>query len=148
MKTVAEDLEQRLVVVARLKQMTEEAASRRPGPDKWSAKQTIGHLIDSAANNHQRFIRMQMLPHLELEGYDGDEWVRLQKYLDRRWIDLLSLWESYNRHLAHVIRHVDPAALRHTWRSPEGETVDLEFVIRDYVVHMQHHLDQIITSAA
>jgi len=143
MESVANDLEARLKIAPKLKTISEQIASRRPGPGKWSVKDTIGHLIDSAANNHQRFVRMQMHKHLELEGYDGDEWVRLQGYAERPWLEVVNLWESYNRHLAHVIRHVDPTALKHTWRSPEGQIVDLEFVIRDYVTHMQHHLDQI-----
>src|SRR5439155_6526178 len=134
MKTVAEDLEARLEVAKRLKNVDETKASHRPGPDKWSAKETIGHLIDSAANNHQRFVRMQMLPHLDLEGYDGDAWVRIEQYQNRSWLEVVTLWESYNRHLAHVIRLVKPEALKHTWRSPEGDIVDLEYVIRDYVV--------------
>src|SRR2546423_1386049 len=143
MQTIADDLEVTLGAAGRLREMNEAAASRRPDPDKWSAKETMGHLIDSAANNHQRFVRMQMHPHLELEGYDGDEWVRLQQYQNRPWLDVVGLWESYNRHLANVIRTANPSALKHTWRSPEGKIVDLEFVMRDYVVHMQHHLDQI-----
>src|SRR5262245_10195957 len=102
MKTVADDLESRLVIASRLRQIDESTASRRPGPGKWSHKETIGHLIDSAANNHQRFVRLQMQEHLELIGYDGDEWVRLERYQERSWLDLLTLWESYNRHLAHV----------------------------------------------
>ena len=144
MKTLAEDLESKLAIARRLKEMDEAAASRRPAPDKWSTKETIGHLIDSAANNHQRFVRMQMQPHLELEGYDGDEWVRLQQYQNRPWLDIVGLWESYNRNLAAIIRFANPAALKNTWRSPGGEVVDLEFVMRDYVVHLQHHLDQIL----
>src|SRR4051812_578038 len=143
METVANDLEAGLKIAQKLKCISDQTASQRPAPEKWSPKETIGHLIDSAANNHQRFVRMQMQKHLELEGYDGDEWVKLERYTLRPWLDVVSLWESYNRHLAHVIRNVDAAALKHTWRSPEGEVVDLEFVIRDYVTHMQHHLDQI-----
>jgi DinB superfamily len=142
LETVALDFEARLKIAEQLRTIGEAAAARRPAPGKWSAKETIGHLIDSAANNHQRFIRMQMQNHLELPGYDGDAWVRIEQYQDRPWRDLVSLWEAYNTHLVHVIRCVDPNTLKNTWRSPEG-VVDLEFVIRDYVVHMQHHLDQI-----
>jgi len=142
MRNVADDLESRLSVAGKLRGIDEHAASQHPAPGKWSAKETIGHLIDSAANNHQRFVRLQMLDQLELPGYDGDAWVRLEQYQNRPWLDLVSLWEGYNRHLAHVIRCVDPGALKHTWNSPDG-VVDLEFIIRDYVVHMQHHLDQI-----
>src|SRR5437868_12107638 len=126
METVATDLEAKLKIAQKLKAMSEQIASRSPGPGKWSAKEIIGHLIDSAANNHQRFVRMQMQKHLELEGYDGDEWVRLERYGERPWPDVVTLWESYNRHLAHVIRYVEAAALKHTWRSPEGQIVDLE----------------------
>ena len=144
MKSVADDLESKLAAVARLLEIDEETASRRPAPGKWCHKETIGHLIDSAANNHQRFIRMQMQEHLELKGYDGDEWVRIQQYQNRPWREIVMLWESYNRQLAHVIRLADPKSLKHTWVAPEGETVDLEFVIRDYVVNMQHHLDQVL----
>lgn len=143
MKNVADDLESKLAIAERLRKIDDETAAYRSGPDRWSVKEIIGHLIDSAANNHQRFIRLQMQDHLDLPGYDGDAWVRIEQYQNRPWPELISLWESYNRHLAHVIRNIDPAALRHTWRSPEGEIVDLDFVVRDYVVHMQHHLDQI-----
>ena len=144
MRTVADDLERRLGAAKALREMDEQKASFKPAPEKWSAKQTIGHLIDSAANNHQRFVRMQMIDHLELTGYDGDKWVDVQQYQNRPWLELVGLWESYNRHLAHVIRCVDHGALKHTWLSPEGTIVDLEFVIRDYVDHLQHHLDQIM----
>lgn len=147
MKNVADDLEMRLAVTSQLRGLDEQTASRPFGPDRWSAKQTIGHLIDSAANNHQRFVRLQIEKHLELPGYDGDAWVRIEKYQDRPWLELVSLWEAYNRHLVHVIRNLDPASLTHTWRSPEGDLVDLEFIVRDYVVHMQHHLDQVCNPA-
>jgi len=140
---IADDLESNLTIVNRLRQMSDPAASERPGPGKWSPKEIIGHLIDSAANNHQRFVRMQMQPHLDLAGYDGDAWVDIQSYRDRPWLELLSLWETYNRHLAHVIRTMNPAALKNTWVTPEGRTVDLEFVARDYIVHMRHHLESI-----
>jgi hypothetical protein len=143
MNTVADDLESRLSIVKRLREIDEGRASRKPAPDKWSHKETMGHLVDSAANNHQRFVRLQQQEHLDLEGYNGDDWVRLQHYQDRPWLEVLALWENYNRHLVHVIRTVDSRALKHTWRCPEGKIVDLEFVIRDYIEHMQHHLDQI-----
>jgi hypothetical protein len=143
MQSVAEDLESRLTIAARLRQLDEEAASSRGGPDQWSAKETIGHLIDSAANNHQRFVRLQTHGHLELPGYEGDVWVRVQHYQTMAWSDIVQLWESYNRHLIHLIRNLDPATLSHTWRSPEGEVVTLEFIVRDYVVHMQQHLDEL-----
>src|SRR6267142_1755353 len=104
----------------------------------------LRHLIDSATNNHQRFVRMQLTAHLELPGYDQEEWVRLQHYQDRPWREIIDMWQVYNNQLVEVIRNIDPKALRNTWRAPDGKDVDLEFVVRDYLVHMRHHLDQIL----
>ena len=143
MESVANDLLSVLKTADRLRQIDEATASKRPGPNKWSNKETLGHLIDSAANNHQRFVRLQLMPRLDLPGYEQDGWVSVQHYQDRTWKDLIELWQVYNTHLATVIRHVDPKALRNLWRAPDGKDVDLEFIIRDYVVHMRHHLDQI-----
>ena len=127
----------------RLRRIGESAAARRPAPGQWSRKEILGHLIDSAANNHQRFVRLQLQGSLELPGYEQDGWVRVSHYQDRPWADLVAFWETYNRNLAEIVRRLDPACLRHTWRDPKGQVLDLEFIVRDYVVHMRHHLDQI-----
>ncbi|MBI4472844.1 MAG: DinB family protein [Acidobacteria bacterium] len=144
MESVAKELKSLLETEGRrLRAISEAESLKRSGPEKWSKKEIIGHLIDSAANNHQRFVRMQLAPRLEAPGYQQEEWVRFQHYHDRPWLDVIELWLIYNRHLAHVIRHCDPAALKNKWRSPDDGDVDLEFVIRDYVKHMRHHLAQI-----
>lgn len=121
-------------------------AGRSAGPEQWSRKQILGHLIDSAANNHQRFIRMQMTPELKFPGYEQNDWVRLNHYEKRRWKELVILWAAYNRHLADVMEHFAPDTLSHVWdkRSEEGDTrYDLEFVATDYVTHLRHHVEQI-----
>ena len=144
MESVANDLLSVLkIAVEGLRQIDEATASIRPAPGKWSQKEIMGHLIDSAANNHQRFVRLQLTPRIDLPGYQQEDWVRLNHYQDRRWQDTIDLWQMYNTHLATVVRHVDPNALKNVWHTPSGEDVDLEFIIRDYVVHMRHHLDQI-----
>ena len=143
MKSIAEELESVLKVSDRLRAIDEKNASLRPGPGKWSKKEIIGHLIDSAANNHQRFVRLQLGQRLELPGYEQDGWVSVQHYQHRAWPDVVGMWETYNRHLAFVIRHIDPKCLKNKWRAPDGQDVDLEFIITDYLVHMRHHLDQI-----
>ena len=144
MESVANDLLSALNAADRLHQIDEAVASKRPAPGKWSKKETLGHLIDSAANNHQRFVRLQLGPRIDLPGYDGDEWVRVQAYQDRPWSEIIDLWRKYNTQLASVIRQVDPKALRHVWHTPDGKDLDLEFIMRDYVVHLRHHLDQIL----
>jgi hypothetical protein len=143
-ESVANDLLSVLKIADRLRQIEDSEASVRPAPGKWSRKEILGHLIDSAANNHQRFVRLQLTSRLDLPGYDGDEWVRLQRYQERSWSDIIDLWRMYNLQLAGVIRLVDPKALRNVWHMPDGNDLDLEFIIRDYVVHMRHHLDQIL----
>jgi hypothetical protein len=140
---VANDLLSALNIADRLRQIDDAAALRRPAPGKWSNKEIIGHLIDSAANNHQRFIRLQLGPSINLPGYDGDAWVELQRYQERPWTELIDLWQMYNTQLAAVIRNVDPNSLRNVWHMPDGKDADLEFIMRDYVVHLRHHLDQI-----
>ena len=144
MESVADDLLSALKIADRLRGVDDVAASKRPAPGKWSNKEILGHLIDSAANNHQRFIRLQLGPSINLPGYDGDEWVRVQAYQDRPWSEIIDLWRMYNTQLASVIRRVDPAALRNVWHMPDGKAVDLEFIMRDYVDHLRHHLEQIV----
>ena len=126
----------------RLQAISDSAASQKPAPDKWSKKEILGHLIDSAANNHQRFVRLQLQPELTLPGYDQDNWVRLNQYQQTPWSDLVTLWSAYNRHLATVIASLDDEALGHVWHSSDGD-VTLEFIAIDYVRHLQHHLKQI-----
>jgi hypothetical protein len=119
---------------------------RPASPEKWSAQQIIGHLIDSAANNHQRFVRAQEGGPLVFPKYEQEHWVRCQHYDKRSWEELTALWHAYNHHVAHVIEHI-PEELRNvecTIGSYPAAT--LGFLAHDYVVHLQHHLKQILPS--
>ena len=143
MESVANDLLSAVNLAERLRQIDDVTAAKRPAPGKWSKKEILGHLIDSAANNHQRFVRLQLMGRIDLPGYDGDEWVRVQRYQDRPWREIIDLWQIYNTQLASLILNVDVTSLRHIWHTPDGQDVNLEFIMRDYVVHLRHHLDQI-----
>ena len=133
--------------------VSEEAASKRPRPGAWSAKEIIGHLIDSAANNHRRFVEAQYRDDLVFPGYDQNAWVSAQRYQERPWRELVSLWHSYNLHLCHIIAAV-PQAVREkvqnrhnlheiAWRRlPETESTTLEYFMADYVEHLRHHISQ------
>jgi hypothetical protein len=121
---------------------TEDAASLKPSPEKRSKKEILGHLVDSAANNHQRFVRLQLQHELTLPGYEQDGWVRLGRYQHTPWTDIVALWAAYNRHLATIIESFDQGALGHVWHSPDGD-VTLELLATDYVTHLKHHLGQI-----
>jgi hypothetical protein len=121
----------------------------RPSPEAWSAREVIGHLIDSACNNHRRFVLGQSGTLARFDGYDGDEWVARQRYREVPWRDLVALWTAYNRYLAHVIGCAPAAALAYAATSPDGdEQVTLGFLMEDYVVHLRHHLDHLKTLVA
>ena len=123
-------------------QYDERTAAIRPAPGKWSAKEILGHLVDSAGNNLQRIVRLSVSPTLDLPGYDGEGWVAMQHYSERSWSDVLALWHALNLHLAHVIAHVRKEDLGHVWRF-EGEELTLGFIIEDYVAHLRHHLKEL-----
>lgn len=127
---------------SKLASVSEEVASRKPAPNKWSAKEILGHLIDSACNNHARFVRVSLEPNLTLPGYAQDDWVRLQAYQERPWDEVVSLWKFYNLHLAYVIEHLPEASLEHRF-TVSTATVTLKFLAEDYVAHLEHHLNQV-----
>jgi len=112
---------------------------------KWSRKEILGHLIDSAVNNHQRFVRAQLADRLEWPGYEQDAWVSVQKYKERQWTELLELWEQLNRHIVHVMEIVPSSRLATPCVIGNGEPVTLEWLMTDYVRHLRHHLSQILT---
>jgi hypothetical protein len=126
-----------------LKLLDESIASAKPAPDTWSIKEIIGHLIDSATNNHQRFIRAQDADPLIFPRYYQDMWVNAQGYNDTSWQELVELWRLYNHHLAHVMRRVPQEKLEVECRIGEFEPVALGFLITDYLDHLNHHLRQI-----
>jgi DinB family protein len=138
---------------ARLQEISAEDSAKH-ATGEWSKKQVLGHLIDSAANNHRRFVGGQYTDDLVFQGYDADEWVNAQKYNDVPWPDLVELWHAYNTHLLHVVSII-PEPVRTQQRNKHSldqiafQTVDLstpttlEYLIRDYLDHLKHHLDQI-----
>jgi len=112
-------------------------------PGGWSRKQVLGHLIDSASNNHQRFVRAAQQPSLEFPGYDQEGNVRLQAPQEADWALLISLWAAYNRYLTHVIARLPEAKLETPVRIGSGQPVTLRFIAEDYLTHMLHHLQQV-----
>ena len=119
--------------------ISEAEASVPEREGKWSAKQVIGHLTDSAVNNLRRIVLLEIEPGQELPGYAQMEWVKLQHYGEREWSQVLGLWFALNEHVAWTIAHLERARLANEGVI-EGERVTLGFLIADYVAHMEHHL--------
>lgn len=109
----------------------------------WSRRQVLGHLIDSASNNHQRFVRASLQDSLEFPNYEPDDWSRVEAPEQVDWPLLVALWTNYNRYLAHVIAHLPSAKLQVTCRIGENQPVTLNALAQDYLRHMLHHLGQI-----
>ena len=101
-------------------------------------------MIDSAANNHQRFVRAQLGQELAFPGYERERWVAVQRYQDESWEALVALWQHYNRHLLHVMVRVPGEQWRRRCVIGDSNPVTLEFLMKDYVVHLKHHLEQIL----
>jgi hypothetical protein len=131
----------------------ESAEPRAPG--KWSPREIVGHLIDSASNNHGRFVRARSMDDLVFPGYAQDAWVDAQDYAHAPWGDLVALWAGFNRHLARVMvatpeavrtrRHARHNLHEVAWQHvPASEPATLDYFMADYVGHLEHHLRQIL----
>ena len=139
----------------RLRAISPEQSRRGESEDNWTPIEILGHLVDSAANNHQRFVRAQFTDDLVFPGYEQEQWVSSQKYREESWPDVIQLWSSYNLHLLHAVSVIPENILtklreRHSLDQIAFNLVDrdkpatLEYLIRDYVDHLLHHLDQIL----
>ena len=148
MKDVAQHLRETIdAVLPLLKSIKDADASLKPRPEKWSNKEIIGHLIDSACNNQQKFVRTMAQTHLDFVGYKQDEWVALQKYNNADWSKLLDIWVAYNHQIAHIIENVTPSVLAHTLSIEGVGPFTLQFIMTDYAEHLKHHLRQVLPDA-
>jgi hypothetical protein len=122
-----------------------ETITQKRNKQNRTIKQILGHLIDSAANNHQRMVRLQYNEKLTFPDYqqDNDLWIALQDYQNEDWYTIIQLWKYYNLHMIQVIKSVDQSKLKNSWQSFEDITVTLQQMIEGYLGHIDLHLGEI-----
>ncbi len=110
---------------------------------KWTRKEVVGHLIDSALNNHQRFVRASIDGAYVGPGYKQNEWVRIHGYGDMSWAELVLHWHTQNALLARAVERIPLSAHVAPCRVGDEPEATLEFIVRDYLQHMRDHLTDI-----
>ncbi len=125
--------------------LPENIITERRNHQNRTIKQLLGHLIDSASNNHQRMIRLQYNDMLTFPDYtqDNDRWIAIQDYHHSDWKNLVCLWKSFNLHMVHLIRSIDTSKLNNYWTDYEGAKVTLGDMIKGYPWHLNLHINDI-----
>lgn len=134
-----EDWEQKLV------DLPVDTITQKRNRQNRTIKQILGHLIDSAANNHQRMVRLQYNEKLVFTDYqqDNDLWIALQDYQNEDWNTIIQLWKFYNLHMIQVIKSIDQSKLTNSWQNFEDVTVTLQQMVEGYLGHIDLHLNEI-----
>ncbi|MGE0772290.1 MAG: DinB family protein [Cyclobacteriaceae bacterium] len=150
LKPIADELRQLVKTFAeRCGRLSEEEFSAKPNPAKWSKKEVLGHLIDSAHNNIRRFIVAQYAsepPHII---YEQDFWVKVNDYQHMKSEDVIKYWVLINERISHILETMPSANLEKladTGREGKS-THSIEWLAQDYVKHMKHHLNQIFAGS-
>ena len=128
----------------RLRALPEDAASLRPSGGGWSPKEELGHLIDSAVNNHARFVIAAMGPEFHGPGYAQDDWVRLHDYANQPWNKIVAWWQAHNEAMLALIANIPQDRMTAPCHIGSYPAATLQFVIEDYGVHLQHHVDHLL----
>ena len=128
----------------RFQTISEEEWIYRAAPEKWSKKEIIGHLCDSAFTNIRRFVVTQYKENENIV-YDQNIWVKAQNYQNVPTSELINLWKAINYQIVHIVENIPDEALQRTCDTTktEPQRFTLEFIINDYVDHLQHHLKAI-----
>jgi len=124
-----------------LKSVDPELTKVKISEDKWTLREIIGHLIDSASNNHQRIVRLQISDLLDFPRYDGEQWISVQEYNNFDWECLINMWYQCNLLILHIINVINDEKLRNLWVIDEDNSITLEEVIHKYYVHLENHIE-------
>lgn len=130
-------------IPALLSEIGADLFSVKSSPEKWSRKEIIGHLIDSATNNHHRLVRGQFESSPQII-YDQNQWNAYGYYQQMEGAQVIAFWTAYNRQLLELVRRIPQPNLSRTVKMGQEQEVTLGFVIEDYVRHLEHHLQQVV----
>ena len=124
---------------------TEEMVSLLRNAQGRTVKEILGHLIDSASNNHQRMVRLHYNDTLSFPDYTdaNDLWIAVQRYNEAPWKEVVGLWEYYNLHLARIIGGFDQSKLGNLWHDSQGRAISLGEMAGSYLWHLELHLGEI-----
>jgi hypothetical protein len=123
---------------------SERSLLKPAGPDSWSPRQELGHLIDSAANNHIRFVLAATQPEFHGPGYAQNAWVDVHGYQEMSWNAIVKFWSEYNYFISDLIQNIAGERLSAQCHVGNGAPVSLGFLLADYILHMQHHIDHLL----
>jgi hypothetical protein len=127
----------------KLNSISDQAFESKPLPDKWSKKEILGHLVDSAQNNIRRFIVVQY-ENSPLIDYQQNQWVSLGHYQEYDQKNMIQLWVLLNKHICHILGYIIPEMYMRNCRTGSPEEHNLQWLAHDYVRHLIHHLNQIV----
>jgi hypothetical protein len=128
-----------------LRAIADSSANASPDAQRWSKKQELGHLLDSATNNRVRFAKAALEGRFEGPSYEQRGWVELGGYAHMPWAELVDLWKALNTALATLVSRIPEERRTAECRIGESLSAPLEFLVDDYIQHMQHHLDHILS---
>lgn len=128
-----------------LKELPEEVYLTKRNWQNRSIIQVLGHMVDSASNNHQRLVRLQYTRNLVFPDFRqvNDLWIAIQDYQHADWNNMIQLWKFFNLHIIHVIQSVNLNKLENYWNDFEGTKVTMEQMIEGYLWHLELHLKEI-----
>ncbi len=113
-------------------------------PGEWSGREILGHLIDSASNNHLRFVNAIVTGEVHLPSYEQEKWVMVQNYDSEPWERLVVLWENYQLHLLHLIQQIPQDKLQTLCYIGQNDPMTLQDLVADYLGHLKHHLADLL----
>ena len=129
-----------------LSAITEELASQPARTGGWLRKEELGHLLDSAQNNHQRIALAAINCEYAGPEYAQNAWVDLHGYRTMTWTELLAFWKTRNQMLHRIIANIPEERLSSWVRIGDSPAMTLSAWIDDYLHHMADHVTQMTTA--